>query len=86
MFISCFFSKGISEGELLSGVMYIHSTRTLGVSEVCHSGKQVGTSNVTSFSGPLSMSGGTGGREAGEDRAGSRSSKRVRSGREMRSL
>ena len=36
-----FSSSGISEGELLSGVMYIHSTQTLGVSEVCHFGKQI---------------------------------------------
>lgn len=32
-FLSLFFS-GLSEGDLLSGVMFIHSSRTLGVSEV----------------------------------------------------
>lgn len=35
-FLSLFylFSAGLSEGELLSGVMFIHSSQTLGVSEV----------------------------------------------------
>ena len=34
-FFLSFFFPGLSEGDLLSGVMFIHSSRTLGVSEVC---------------------------------------------------
>ena len=34
MLLFSFFS-GLSEGDLLSGVIFIHSSRTLGVSEVC---------------------------------------------------
>ena len=48
--IARFFFTGISELELLSGVMFIHSTQTLGICEVCHlQGTQVEKSNVVCY-------------------------------------